>query len=214
MIGRLNGLDPAAPPLAFSHSSQIEGELRELRRSDNLFVLLPFTKRSRAVSDTDLRIARERWDDFQERIGADRRRPPRPPGHDALTQTRLLPILVSWVGREPPMTSHSPIGTPASTAAARRRATNPAYTQAADAVAIFEQLARIIIRHRTQQGLSQETLAQRIGTSHSAISRLESGQHACRPDTLARVADGLGIRLVIGFESGPTDNPTRELVTT
>lgn len=97
MIGRLNGLDPAAPPLAFPHSSQIEGELRELRchygrdlyrilyrRSDNLFVLLhAFAKRSRAVSDADLRIARQRWDDFQERIGADPRRPPRPLGHDA-----------------------------------------------------------------------------------------------------------------------------------
>jgi ribosome-binding protein aMBF1 (putative translation factor) len=112
------------------------------------------------------------------------------------------------------MTRHSPIGTPAATAAARRRATDPAYAEAADAVAIFEQLARMIIRHRTEQGLSQEALAGRIGTSHSAISRLESGQHACRPDTLARVADGLGIRFLIGFESGPADNPTRELVTT
>jgi ribosome-binding protein aMBF1 (putative translation factor) len=112
------------------------------------------------------------------------------------------------------MTDHSPIGTPSRTAATRRRATNAAYAQAADAVAIFEQLARIIIRHRTEQGLSQEALAKRIGTSHSAISRLESGQHACRPDTLARVADGLGIRFVIGFEHGPIDTPTRELVTT
>jgi ribosome-binding protein aMBF1 (putative translation factor) len=112
------------------------------------------------------------------------------------------------------MTDHSPIGTPSRTAATRRRATNPAYAEAADAVAIFEQLARIIIRHRTEQGLSQEALAKRIGTSHSAISRLESGQHACRADTLARVADGLGIRLVIGFEHGPIDTPTRELVTT
>lgn len=49
----LNGLPPGAPPLAFPHSSQVEGELRELRchygrrllrilyrRSGNLFVLL------------------------------------------------------------------------------------------------------------------------------------------------------------------------------
>jgi phage-related protein len=97
MIGRLNGLDPAAPPLAFPHSSQIEGELRELRchygrdlyrilyrRSDNLFILLhAFAKRSRTLSDADRRIARERWDDFQSRIDAEPRRPPRPLGHDA-----------------------------------------------------------------------------------------------------------------------------------
>jgi hypothetical protein len=31
MIDRLNDLDPTAPPLAFPHSSRIDGELRELR---------------------------------------------------------------------------------------------------------------------------------------------------------------------------------------
>src|SRR5213593_997024 len=52
-IDLLNGLSPSAPPLAFPHSSQLAGELRELRahygrthyrilyqRSGNLFILL------------------------------------------------------------------------------------------------------------------------------------------------------------------------------
>jgi transcriptional regulator with XRE-family HTH domain len=37
-------------------------------------------------------------------------------------------------------------------------------------------LARIVIRRRGQLGLSQAELARRMGTSHSAISRIETGK--------------------------------------
>lgn len=96
-IDRLNMLSLADAPLPFPHSSQIEGELRELRchygrqlyrvlyrRSRNLFVLLHiFRKSGSAVPDADKRIAQSRWDDFERRMNAARRRRPRAAGHDA-----------------------------------------------------------------------------------------------------------------------------------
>ena len=96
-IDRLNMLRPNDPPLPFPHSSQIEGELRELRchygrelyrilyrRSGNLVVLLHmFRKDSGQVSGSDKKIARDRWDDFKARMDAEKRRPPRAAGHDA-----------------------------------------------------------------------------------------------------------------------------------
>lgn len=96
-IDRLNTLGPNDPPLPFPFSSQVEGELRELRchygnrhfrvlyrRSDQLFVLLHvFEKRSRTVPEADKAIARARWNDFKARMNAHPRRPPRAAGHDA-----------------------------------------------------------------------------------------------------------------------------------
>ena len=51
-----------------------------------------------------------------------------------------------------------------------------------------------------------------MGTSHSAISRIESGQHGTSVQTLQRLAVAREMRFVMGFEHGPTDNPVRELV--
>jgi phage-related protein len=73
-IERLKMLGPTDPPLSFPHSSQVEGELRELRchygnrlfqmlyrRSRQLFVLLPiFEKRSRIVPEADKAARRGR----------------------------------------------------------------------------------------------------------------------------------------------------------
>jgi transcriptional regulator with XRE-family HTH domain len=65
---------------------------------------------------------------------------------------------------------------------------------------------------RAELGLTQEQLAERMGTSHSAISRVESGQHRASVATLERLAEALGVRFVMGFETGPSDPPVRELV--
>jgi transcriptional regulator with XRE-family HTH domain len=66
--------------------------------------------------------------------------------------------------------------------------------------------------YRAELGISQKELAERVGTSHSAISRVESGRHQTSVATLQRIANGLGVRLVMGFESGPTDKPRRQLI--
>jgi phage-related protein len=96
-ISLLNRLGPNDPPLPFPHSSQVDGQLRELRchygralyrilyrRSRNLFVLLHIVeKRTKALPRADVELAQQRWADFERRMGAQPRRRPRAAGHDA-----------------------------------------------------------------------------------------------------------------------------------
>ena len=61
-------------------------------------------------------------------------------------------------------------------------------------------LGQLIYDLRTQAGLSQRELAERMGTTQSVISRLEEGGGARnRIDTLARVATALDRHLVVSF---------------
>jgi ribosome-binding protein aMBF1 (putative translation factor) len=110
------------------------------------------------------------------------------------------------------MTRRSPIGSTTQQAQRRRARKSPAYRAEQERLAQFEELARLVIKHRAALGISQKELAHRVGTSHSAISRLESGRHKTSVETLQRVAEALGARFVLGFESGPREAPTRELV--
>lgn len=96
-IDRLNLLGDELPHLPFPHSSQVEGELRELRchygrnhyrvfyrRSGRLLVLLhAFAKRTKQLPEREIQVARDRWDNFKARMDADPRIPPRPAGRDA-----------------------------------------------------------------------------------------------------------------------------------
>jgi phage-related protein len=96
-IDRLNLLGDELPHLPFPHSSQVEGELRELRchyaselyrvlyrRSERFLVLLhAFRKTSAKIPARDIALAHERWADFKRRMEATPRRPPRAIGHDA-----------------------------------------------------------------------------------------------------------------------------------
>lgn len=68
-------------------------------------------------------------------------------------------------------------------------------------------LGQLIYDLRTQAGLSQRELAERMGTTQSVISRLEEGGGARnRIDTLARVATALNRHLVVSFpQELPTD---------
>lgn len=93
----LNGQMPDAPPPEFPISSQIEGELRELRirfantryrilyqRSGNLIVLLhAFEKNTGAVPASEKALAKRRMADFKQRMDAKPRKPPRAAGADA-----------------------------------------------------------------------------------------------------------------------------------
>jgi phage-related protein len=96
-VDRLNLLSDDLPHLPFPHSSQVDGELRELRchygrqlyrvlyrRSDRLIVLLHiFAKRTAKIPASEIDLAKERWEDFKTRMDAKRRTPPRAAGHDA-----------------------------------------------------------------------------------------------------------------------------------
>jgi phage-related protein len=93
----LNGRDPRDPPPEFPATSQIEGELRELRvrfartryrvlyqRSRNLLVLLHvFEKNTGTISASDRKKAEVRMVDFRARMDAIPRRRPRAAGRDA-----------------------------------------------------------------------------------------------------------------------------------
>ena len=68
----------------------------------------------------------------------------------------------------------------------------------------------MVIGRRIELNITQEELAGRMGTSASAISRIESGQHVTSVRSLERLARALGARLVVGFE---TEAGERELVT-
>lgn len=68
-------------------------------------------------------------------------------------------------------------------------------------------LGQLIYDLRTEAGLSQRQLAERMGTTQSVISRLEEGGGARnRLDTLARVATALNRHLIVSFpDKIPTD---------
>ena len=106
----------------------------------------------------------------------------------------------------------SPVGTRVSVHLEGMRSQDAEFRDAQRRLAPFEQIARIVIMRRAALGLSQQALAERMGTTASAISRLESGQHRTSTETLRRLGAALEGRVVLGFEFGPEAEPTRELV--
>jgi len=61
----------------------------------------------------------------------------------------------------------------------------------------FAQIADRVAERRTAMGLSQRELAERCGTTQSAIARLERGGRPPRIDTLLRIAEALQCELVV-----------------
>jgi DNA-binding XRE family transcriptional regulator len=55
----------------------------------------------------------------------------------------------------------------------------------------FASIAGAVAARRAERGLSQRELADLVGTTQSAIARLESGGRPPRIDTLLRIADAL-----------------------
>ena len=101
-IDMLNKLDDEHPHLAFPHSSQVEGSLRELRcqygpnryrifyqRSDEFLMLLHIIRKSsEKLPKTDLDLAKARFADFKERMNAVPKKPPSPTGRKAPPRPR------------------------------------------------------------------------------------------------------------------------------
>lgn len=58
-----------------------------------------------------------------------------------------------------------------------------------------QEVAEQIRRVRKEQGMTQEILAERVGTKKSNISRLESGRYNPSLDFLVKVATGLGKKI-------------------
>jgi DNA-binding XRE family transcriptional regulator len=101
----------------------------------------------------------------------------------------------------------SPVGTPASVASDRRAAEDPGYAAARDEYSAIRELreknwiAAHVRERRYELELTQLEVAERAGTSHSYISKLESGDHLLTIPVLQRILRVLGDELLIGIET-------------
>ena len=98
------------------------------------------------------------------------------------------------------MPSPGPAGQSTKQASRRRARRSPEYPAELARLQPYEEIARQVTRLRMDHNLSQQALALRVGTTKSAISRLESGQHASTVATLNKVASAFDRQLVISFE--------------
>jgi DNA-binding transcriptional regulator YiaG len=83
---------------------------------------------------------------------------------------------------------------------AKEMAESPRYRKAYDALEGEFALVNALIRARTHAHLSQAEVASRMGTTESAVSRLESGRVKPSTRTLERYAQATGHRLHIRLE--------------
>ncbi len=61
----------------------------------------------------------------------------------------------------------------------------------------FAQIAGKVSERRATMGMSQRELAELVGTTQSAIARLERGGRPPRIDTLLRIAEALDCELLV-----------------
>ena len=114
---------------------------------------------------------------------------------------------------KPSAASPSPIGSNAEEESRRRATRSATYREQQAERTGFREIAWLLIKHRIDKGLSQQELAEVVGTSHSQISRIESGRHRTNLGTLQRLAKALDLTVVIGFESRDTHGrANRDLV--
>lgn len=93
-----------------------------------------------------------------------------------------------------------PVGRSITDTIKREAKLSPEFREELERLLPYEEIAREVIKLRMRLNLTQGELAQRTGTTKSAISRLESGQHAPNVATLEKIASAFGGRLVISFD--------------
>jgi len=85
----------------------------------------------------------------------------------------------------------------------------PKYRKAYEALEGEFVLASAVVDVRNRAGLTQEELAQKMGTTQPVVARLESGRTHPSMRTLERLADATGSRLLISFEPRDPKRPAR-----
>ncbi len=68
---------------------------------------------------------------------------------------------------------------------------------------LFSQIAEQVSARRAALGMSQRALAELVGTTQSAIARLEAGGRPPRIDTLLRIAAALDCELSVELRPHP-----------
>jgi DNA-binding XRE family transcriptional regulator len=72
------------------------------------------------------------------------------------------------------------------------------FDEAYDALELEYQVVSQLLKARTKAGLTQDAVAERMGTTKSAVSRLESAaKHAPSLSTLKRYAQAVGCELQV-----------------
>jgi DNA-binding XRE family transcriptional regulator len=118
-----------------------------------------------------------------------------------------------------PKRSHSPIGRNAADAAAERAARSKKYGAARDDYVRIRELRKTnpisahLRERRFELGLTQEEVASAAGTSHTAISRLESGTHTPNLATLQKIAAVLDEELFVCFQRNVDGEIERDFAT-
>lgn len=92
----------------------------------------------------------------------------------------------------------SPLGSSAESSASRRYARSEGYREQHDRLAPYRVIASAVILARGAKGLTQKDLGALIGTTDTAISRIESGRRAVSLETLSRLGSALGISFAVG----------------
>ena len=91
----------------------------------------------------------------------------------------------------------------------RKAMTNKEFKAGYEALGPKYALIRELLAARQHSGMTQEAVAEKIGTSKSAISRLESGsKHSPSIATLRRYADAVDCELEIKLK--PKKHPIRD----
>jgi DNA-binding XRE family transcriptional regulator len=178
-------------------------------------------KDTEAVPVGDIELAKQRMADFKRRMDASRRRPPRAAGKDGPRRAgRYEPLikmdkLVTVTGAASDI---GPQGRAAAQAARGRARRSPAHRLARDEYAAIRALreknwiAAHIRERRYELDLTQQEVARQAGTSHSYISKLESGEHIPTIPVLNRILAVLDEHLLIGIERRtPGQEPEREV---
>lgn len=88
-----------------------------------------------------------------------------------------------------------------------RAGANPQFPALVDAALERRLFLRDLATRRERLGLSQTAVAARMGTSQSAVARLESGEADVRLSTVERYAAALGVRVAWQIVADRTDRP-------
>lgn len=72
----------------------------------------------------------------------------------------------------------------------------PGFTEAYEGLSLEYEVVNLLLKARAKAGLTQDVVAERMGTTKSAVSRLESaGRHSPSLGTLQRYAQAIGCDL-------------------
>ena len=92
-------------------------------------------------------------------------------------------------------------GSMSKTSAEERKARNAAFAALLDSLNPVPALRREMVTARKRAGLTQQELARRMRTTQSSIARLERGGRSPNIQTLRRMAEVTGSRLVVRLDA-------------